>query len=156
MPCAGNAPSLVLLFSFSSLLFCTLLFSVAPVSSRSCHFVRLVSTPKKATTIRARRFSTEQAEQAVERIEKDNARSKGRERERESENGSRSWYALDWCKLQVYRGKTRRRRRWSVVRAGRAAPTPILIKRSHKRLTNWLYVRWFIGVPEQDVKMFQS
>lgn len=41
-------------------------------------------------------------------------------------------------------------------RAGRAAPTPILIKRSHKRLTNWPYVRRFIGVPERDVKMFQS
>jgi len=34
-------------------------------------------------------------------------------------------------------------------RAGRAAPTPILIKRSHKRLTNWPYVRRFIGVPER-------
>lgn len=41
-------------------------------------------------------------------------------------------------------------------RAGRAAPTPILIKRSHKRLTNWSYVRRFIGVSERDVKMFQS
>ena len=41
-------------------------------------------------------------------------------------------------------------------RTGRAASTPILIKRSHKRLTNWPYVRRFIGVPERDVKMFQS
>lgn len=43
-----------------------------------------------------------------------------------------------------------------LFRAGRAAPTPILIKRSHKRLTNWPYIRQFIEVPERDVKMFQS
>lgn len=92
-------------------------------------------------------------EEAAERIGK----TKKQERNR---GGRKLWkqvlVRVRRCKLQVYRGKTSRRRRWSVVRAGRAGPTPILIKRSHKRLTNWLYVRRFIGVPEQDVKMFQS
>lgn len=61
-------------------------------------------------------------------------------------------------KLQVYEGKRYRGAGGGrqPFRAGRAAPTPILIKRSHKRLTNWPYVMRFIGVPEWNVKMFQS
>ena len=117
--------------SFPSLLFSPLLFIVVPVSSRSCHFARTLSprSPRfsseesnddKTTALQARvrrAFFHPDTEQAVERIEKDNARPGGRERgrERERKNGSRSWYALDWCKLQVYRGKTRRRRRWSAA-----------------------------------------
>lgn len=97
-----------------------------------------------------------------ESVKNKGAWKRGKDKGRDKDEGGREkleagpWKHVRRCKLQVYRGKAWRRRRWSVVRAGRAGPTPILIKRSHKRLTNWLYVRRFIGVPEQDVKMFQS
>lgn len=188
MPCAGNAPSLLLLFFFFSSLRRAsrfpLLVEVLPVRASLRSPRRLRSAAKKATTIRPWSVTGWFVESYKSKIVRDtrsssffhrvwrNVGTRGKKRSNESEktkkqerNGENRGGRKLWkqvlvrvrrCKLQVYRGKTSRRRRWSVVRAGRAGPTPILIKRSHKRLTNWLYVRRFIGVPEQDVKMFQS
>lgn len=185
MPCAGNAPSLLLLFFFFSSLRRAsrfpLLVMVLPVRAFLRSPRRLRTTAKKAATIRPWSITGWFVESYRSKIVRDtrsssffhrvwrNVGTRGKKRPNESEKtkkqernrgGRKLWkqvlVRVRRCKLQVYRGKTSRRRRWSVVRAGRAGPTPILIKRSHKRLTNWLYVRRFIGVPEQDVKMFQS
>lgn len=183
MPCAGNAPSLLLLFFFFSSLRRAsrfpLLVEVLPVRASLRSPRRLRTAAKKATTVTGRFVESYKSKIVRDtrsssffhrvwrnvgtrgkKRPNESEKTKKQERNGESRGGRKLWkqvlVRVRRCKLQVYRGKTSRRRRWSVVRAGRAGPTPILIKRSHKRLTNWLYVRRFIGVPEQDVKMFQS